>query len=58
MADNLNLRGTPDRSRINVNEPWEIQYWTKALGVSEQQLRTAVSKVGVLAADVKKHLGK
>lgn len=58
MSDNLNLRGTPDRSRINVNEPYELAYWTTALGVTEQRLREAVKAVGVMAADVRRHLGK
>ena len=58
MADNLNLRGQPDRSKVNVNEQWEVDYWTKKWGVSAQQLRSAVSAVGVNAANVARHLGK
>ena len=58
MADNLNERGPQDRSRINVNESWELQYWTKELGVSEEQLRTAVKTAGPSAEAVRKHLGK
>lgn len=58
MSDNLNLRGTPDRSRINVNEPYELAYWTTTWKVTEQQLRDAVKAVGVMADDVKRHLGK
>jgi hypothetical protein len=58
MSDDLKNRGPNDRSRINVNEPWEVQYWTKELGVTEQQLRDAVSKVGVMVTDVRRHLGK
>lgn len=58
MADNLKDRGPQDRSRINVNESWELQYWTKELGVSEEQLRTAVETAGTSAEAVRKHLGK
>lgn len=58
MADNLKDRGPQDRSRINVNESWELQYWTKELGVSEEQLRTAVKTAGTSAEAVRKHLGK
>jgi hypothetical protein len=46
MADNLQDRGPQDRSRINVNERWELQYWTKHFGVSEEQLRSAVERAG------------
>jgi len=58
MADNLNDRGPQDRSRINVNEPWELQYWTRHFGVSEEQLRTAVNTAGTSVEAVGKHLGK
>lgn len=58
MADNLKERGPQDRSRINVNESWELQYWTRELGVSEEQLRTAVKAAGTSAEAVRKHLGK
>lgn len=58
MADNLNDRGPQDRSRVNVNEEWELQYWSKKFGVSAQQLRDAVKAVGTSADAVGKHLGK
>ncbi len=32
MADDLKQRGPQDASRISLNEEWEVQYWTKALG--------------------------
>nr|WP_217346209.1 DUF3606 domain-containing protein [Noviherbaspirillum sp. L7-7A]MBV0880601.1 DUF3606 domain-containing protein [Noviherbaspirillum sp. L7-7A] len=58
MADNLNERGPQDRSRINVNEAWELQYWTRKFGVSEEQLKDAVKAAGPSADAVGKHLGK
>lgn len=58
MADNLKDRGPQDRSRINVNESWELQYWTRELGVTEEQLRSAVKTAGTSADAVRKHLGK
>jgi hypothetical protein len=58
MSDNLKDRGPQDRSRINVNEDWELRYWTKELGVSEDRLRQAVQKAGVSADAVRKELGK
>lgn len=56
MSDDLSKRGPADRSRVNVNEAWEVRYWCGAFGCTEQQLREAVRKVGVMAADVRKHL--
>lgn len=58
MSDNLQDRGAQDRSRINVNEPWELRYWTKELGLSEDELREAVKVAGTSASAVREHLGK
>ncbi len=58
MADNLNERGPQDRSRVNVNEQWELQYWSRKFGVSEEQLKDAVKAAGTSADAVGKHLGK
>lgn len=58
MPDNLHLRGQPDRSKINIHEPWEVEYWTKKWGITAQQLRSAVAAVGVSVAAVAQHLRK
>jgi hypothetical protein len=58
MADNLNERGPQDRSRVNVNEAWELQYWSKKFGVTEEELKNAVKAAGPSADAVGKHLGK
>lgn len=47
----------PDRSKINMHEPCEVKYWTRALGVSMDELTRAVDKVGNSAATVRKELG-
>jgi len=52
----LKQRGPQDRSRINVNESHELRYWTKELGVTEEQLRAAVKAAGVSASAVREHL--
>lgn len=58
MADDLKNSGGSDRRKINVNQDHEVQYWTKTLGVTPEQLKAAVKAVGVEAADVRKHLKK
>ncbi|MBO1746994.1 DUF3606 domain-containing protein [Stenotrophomonas indicatrix] len=58
MSDDKKNTGSPDRDRININEDYELQYWTKALGVSADELRAAVKAVGPTSAAVRKHLGK
>jgi hypothetical protein len=39
-------RGAQDRARINMGEPSEIEYWTKALGASKERLAVIIEKVG------------
>lgn len=58
MADDTSKRGPADRSRINLHERWELDYWTKALGVTKEQLEQAVAKVGPTAEAVKRELGR
>jgi hypothetical protein len=58
MADDLTNKGSQDRSRINMNEDFEVKYWTRHLGVSREDLQKAVEKVGNSAAAVRKELGK
>jgi hypothetical protein len=58
MSDDKNNAGSPDRDRINVNEDYELRYWTTTLGVSSDELRAAVAAVGPTAVAVRKHLGK
>ncbi|WP_080942501.1 MULTISPECIES: DUF3606 domain-containing protein [Pseudomonas] len=58
MADDLSNRGPRDRSRINTSEEWELRYWTKEFGVTEDELKAAVQAVGAGAEDVRKKLKK
>ena len=58
MADDTTKSGRPDRDRINVHERHELEYWSSKFGVTPDQLRDAVGKVGVMAKDVARHLGK
>ena len=46
MSDDLKNRGGSDRSRINLNQDYERRDWAKNLGVTEDELREAVEKVG------------
>jgi hypothetical protein len=55
--DDLKKKGPADRSKINMDEPWEVDYWTKELGISKGELEKAVKKVGSSADAVRKELG-
>ena len=58
MSDDKSNRGPQDRARINVNEDYELAYWTKALGCTAEQLKSAVKAAGVSADAVRAHLKK
>ena len=58
MSDDLTNRGEPDRSRISLTEEHEVRYWTKALGVSREELERIVRSVGNSADAVKRALQK
>jgi hypothetical protein len=58
MTDNLNIRQPADRLKINIHEPWEVNWWTRELGVTKAQLEAAVRAVGVQVSAVRRHLGK
>ena len=57
MSDNKS-KAVADRDRINVHEDHELRYWSHRFGVSPDALKRAVSKVGVMADDVARALGK
>jgi hypothetical protein len=56
MADDKRNPGRPDRDRINMEEDYEVQYWSEKFGVSQEELAAAVEKVGPMASDVKREL--
>jgi len=58
MADDRTKSGSADRSRISMHEDYEVRYWTKALGVSKEELQRLVDKHGNSAAKIKEALGK
>jgi hypothetical protein len=58
MADDKSQRGPQDAKRINIQEDYEVRYWSKTMGVSPERLKQAVEKAGVMAEDVRKELAK
>ena len=58
MADDLKQTGRQDDQRINVEQDHEVSYWSKELGVSREELRSAVQQAGSLVKDVRQHLNR
>ena len=45
-----------DYWRINVEQPWEVRFWTRDMNCTERLLRQAVGQVGNTAASVRMYL--
>ncbi len=56
--DDKTKTGKADDTRINVHQEHEVQYWTKELEVTREQLEEAVRQVGVMVEDVRRYLNK
>jgi hypothetical protein len=54
--NNLTKQKAPNRSKINVHKPSEAKYRAHELGISKEQLRQLVEKVGNSATAVRKEL--
>ena len=57
MADDK-TKVAQDRRRINPSQRYEVRYWCAKFGVSEDKLHAAILKVGTMADDVARVLGK
>ncbi|MDJ1483485.1 DUF3606 domain-containing protein [Cytophagaceae bacterium YF14B1] len=58
MSDDLTKKRPQDASKINIHEPYEVNWWCAELGCTKAQLVAAVKAVGVFVKDVKQYLGK
>ena len=58
MADDKTKKGPADSSRININEDYEVEYWSDALCVTKDDLAEAVKQVGTSAKAVRDYLDK
>lgn len=58
MSEDLSNPEPGRGQRINVQVDWEIEYWSKTLGVTPVELRAAVRQAGVRVDDFRRELGK
>ena len=56
MADDRKKKGMQDRTRVNMSEAYEKEYWKKKFKVSGQALAGAVRSVGASAKKVEQYL--
>ena len=58
MSDDKTQKRPQDASRINIHEPYEVNYWIDVFNCTKAELISAVSKVGTSAEKVKAYLRK
>jgi hypothetical protein len=46
MTDNKSKRGKPDRSRVAGNEGYEVSYFARKHGISTEEARGLIKKIG------------
>ena len=56
MAKDKIEEGNQDRNRISLSEDFEVQEWSKKLGVTSNELKNAVIEVGNSAKEVEAFL--
>lgn len=56
MADDKSKPGGQDRTRIDVNEDYELKDWSRKFNVTPEQLKAAVQAVGTSVSAVEQHL--
>ncbi len=54
MADNPKDRQPQDAQRVNIDQNYELQYWSQKFGVSPEQLKRVVARVGPMADNVER----
>jgi predicted HTH domain antitoxin len=58
MSPDRSESASIDAARVNLDEPWEVDYWVEIFGVGEVSLRRAVEEAGHSPADVRRYLAR
>jgi hypothetical protein len=53
MSDDKSNRGSQDRSRINLNEDYEVRYWCREFGIAPDRLRELIGQLGDSAETIR-----
>lgn len=56
MTDDKTKKRPLDASRVNVHEPYEVEYWCRKFGCTKTQLVHAVNAVGTSSSAVERYL--
>lgn len=58
MSDSKDKQDYHDRDRISTSEDYEMQYWSEKFGISKEELKFIIEKVGPMVKDVEGALKK
>jgi hypothetical protein len=56
MPDNLEKKIPLDKSRVNLSQRHEIDYWCKEFNISENKLKELVKLHGISVAEIRNNL--
>ena len=58
IMDDKTKTGKADDSQININESYEVQYWSEKFNVSSEVLKSAVRAAGTNVEHVRNYLAE
>jgi hypothetical protein len=58
MSDNKNKRGKPDRSRVSANEPFEVNYLARKVGLPAPLVKNVIKQEGPIRSAVETYLNR
>ena len=58
VMDDTTKTGKADDSQININESYEVQYWSEKFNVPQETLKSAVRAAGTRVDDVRDYLAE
>jgi hypothetical protein len=56
MGKRPKKRDYSDKTRIDMNQPYQVAYWKQRFGVSDQELEDAVRAVGTSVTKIEAYL--
>ena len=56
MKYTTKVKGPEERIKVNINEEFDIKYWTQLFGCTEAELRSAVKAIGNSIDEVRIYL--
>lgn len=58
MTNEQKIKAAQDQLLIDLNEPYQVRYWAKALGIDEKTLKDLARQVGPRADKIREYLNE